>query len=155
MEVLKPVLNQSAETNNPTDEYHLDQQVGHLLRRAYQRHTAIFTENQKPHGLTAPQWAALYKLWEVGEVSQNKLGRLIAVDAATMQGLAQRLMKRGLLHSRQDTEDRRRSVLQLTQEGVDMIDKMLPSAVKITQETLSPLTQRERGTLINLLRKIT
>ena len=67
--------------------YVLEEQAGHLLRRAHQRHTAIFQENIPDGQLTPLQFAALVKLHDLGEVSQNQLGRLIAMDAATGETL--------------------------------------------------------------------
>src|SRR6476661_5031219 len=68
------------------DRYVLDDQVGFLMRIAMQRHTSIFTSRML-EGLTQTQFAALAKLYEVGPCSQNHLGRLIYLDAATITPL--------------------------------------------------------------------
>lgn len=68
----------------PAAGYVLDQQVGFLMRVAMQRHTSIFTARMI-EGLTQTQFAALAKLHEVGPCSQNHLGRLIYLDAATIK----------------------------------------------------------------------
>ncbi len=70
--------------------YVLDEQIGFLLRVAMQRHTSIFT-SRMIEGLTQTQFAALAKLYEVGPCSQNHLGRLIFLDAATIKGVVDRL----------------------------------------------------------------
>src|ERR1039458_7512759 len=75
--------------------YVLDDQVGFLLRVALQRHTSIFT-TRMIEGMTQTQFAALAKLHEVGPCSQNHLGRLIYLDAATIKGVVDRLGARGL-----------------------------------------------------------
>ena len=64
--------------------YVLNDQVGFLFRVAMQRHTAIFT-SRMIEGLTQTQFAALAKLFEAGPCSQNHLGRLIYLDAATIK----------------------------------------------------------------------
>ena len=48
-------------------------------------------------GLTQTQFAALAKLHEVGPCSQNQLGRLIYLDAATIKGVVDRLSARGFV----------------------------------------------------------
>ena len=68
------------------DSYLLEAQVGHLIRRAHQRHVALFAEHFADADLTPTQWAALAKLRERGTLSQNLLGRLTAMDPATIQG---------------------------------------------------------------------
>lgn len=77
------------------DYYVLDEQIGFLLRVAMQRHTSIFT-GRMVEGLTQTQFAALAKLYEVGPCSQNQLGRLIYLDAATIKGVVDRLGRAGL-----------------------------------------------------------
>ncbi len=47
------------------EPYLLEQQAGHLLRRAHQRHTAIFQEIQGDSQLTPLQFAALVKLRDI------------------------------------------------------------------------------------------
>ena len=70
--------------------YRLDEQVGFVLRQAQQRHTTLFSELMI-EDLTPTQWAALAKLAERGPQSQNQLGRLTAMDAATIKGVIERL----------------------------------------------------------------
>jgi len=55
-------------------EYRLNDQIGHILRRAHQRHTVIFA-GLMPEGLTPTRFAAMAKLLEAGTLSQNELGR--------------------------------------------------------------------------------
>src|SRR5215467_4719631 len=74
-------------------DYVLDAQIGFLLRVAMQRHTAIFMSRMVEQ-LTQTQFAALAKLYEVGACSQNQLGRLIYLDAATIKGVVDRLQAR-------------------------------------------------------------
>ena len=80
----------------PDDEgYRLQEQVGFILRKAHQRHVAIFAS--RIGDLTPPQFAALARLREAGDTSQNQLGALVAMDAATIKGVIDRLKARGLV----------------------------------------------------------
>lgn len=135
------------------DDYHLQEQVGFVLRKANQRHLAIFAA--RISDLTPPQFAALAKLHEIGETSQNQLGALIAMDAATVKGVIDRLKARGLVDFGKHEADKRLLMVKLTAEGFAMIERLIPLAEQITQETLAPLTAREIGTLMRLLGKIT
>jgi DNA-binding MarR family transcriptional regulator len=96
--------------------YVLDDKVGFLLRVALQRHTAIFT-TRMIEGLTQTQFAALAKLHEVGPCSQNHLGRLIYLDAATIKSVVDRLGARGFITALNDPNDRRRRAVALTDRG--------------------------------------
>src|SRR5262245_63559835 len=135
-------------------EYRLDDQVGFLLRVAMQRHTAIFM-SRIIRGLTQTQFAALAKLREVGPCSQNQLGRLIYLDAATTKGVVDRLEARGLVTARPDARDRRRRAIALTNKGRTAADAAVEVARQITRPTLGPPTAAEHTAAIQLLRKLT
>lgn len=133
--------------------YHLEDQIGFVLRKASQRHIAIFARHIGE--LTPPQFAALAKLAEVGDTSQNQLGTLVAMDAATIKGVIDRLKARGLVALTRHDGDRRRLVVSLTSEGQATVERLLPLAKHITHETASPLNDRELATLMRLLSKLT
>lgn len=133
--------------------YDLDQQVGYRLRLAMQRHTEIFFNNMD-FGLTQPQFAALARLQMVGPCSQNELGRMVALDSATIVGVVNRLEARGLVSSVRNLEDRRRVTISLTDEGRKLIKKAMASGLKANELTLAPLSPDEQDQLIHLLRKL-
>ncbi len=81
--------------------YRLEAQVGHLLRRAHQRASATFLKHIGDPQITPTQFAALVKLADEGELGQNHLGRLTAMDPATIQGVIRRLKARALIAMRQ------------------------------------------------------
>ena len=132
--------------------YRLDAQVGFQLRRAGQRHHAIFARGMP--GVTPRQWAVLAKLHEVGPSPQNLLGRRTAMDAATIKGVVDRLRARGLIVATQDARDARRHTIALSVAGVDFVRAATDAALKITDETLAPLNADECATLIALLARI-
>lgn len=135
------------------EDYRLQEQIGFILRRAHQRHLAIFAS--RIGDLTPPQFAALARLRELGEVSQNQLGTLIAMDAATVKGVIGRLKSRGLVTLGKHEADRRRLMVGLTDEGRRLVDELIPLARDITAETMAPLTRAQAGELLFLLARIT
>jgi MarR family transcriptional regulator, lower aerobic nicotinate degradation pathway regulator len=133
--------------------YVLDEQVGFILRQVWQRHSAIFARDIGTN-LTPTQWAALSKLAETGPCSQNLLGRLTAMDVATIKGVIDRLTARGLTETSPDPEDGRRLLVSLTRAGQQLAEKAAPNALAITRETLAPLDAKERETLMALLDRL-
>src|ERR1700727_3336337 len=132
----------------------LDEQIGFILRQVSQRHAVIFARDIGAD-LTPTQWAALAKLAETGPCSQNQLGRLTAMDVATIKGVIDRLTARGLTETSADPEDGRRLRVSLTRAGQQLAEKVASNALAITKETLAPLDSRERemlGTLLERLR---
>jgi len=133
--------------------YVLDEQVGFLMRVAMQRHTAIFM-SRMVESLTQTQFAALAKLYEVGPCSQNHLGRLIYLDAATIKGVVDRLGARGFVTALADPKDRRRRAVALTPRGREVTEAAIKVAAEITVATLSPLTAEEQRLVTRLLKKL-
>lgn len=129
-------------------------EICYVIRRAHQRGAVIFQEIMKEYDLTPTQYAVLAKIAELGEISQNHLGRLVAMDHATNQGVVRRLLKRGFLCQRHDPNDKRRLLLSLNNTHRDVLDRILADGTKISPVVLSPLTPEERYTLLELLRKI-
>jgi DNA-binding MarR family transcriptional regulator len=133
--------------------YVLDDQVGFMLRVALQRHTSIFT-TRMIEGLTQTQFAALAKLAEVGPCSQNHLGRLIYLDAATIKGVVDRLGARGFLTALNDPNDRRRRALALTDRGRQVTEPAMLVAAEITAITFAAFSGDEQRTVTRLLKKL-
>jgi DNA-binding MarR family transcriptional regulator len=139
----------------PDHDYRVEEQVGHLLRRAHQRATAIFLERIGAHNLTPTQFAALVKLRDEGALSQNHLGRLTAMDPATIQGVIRRLKARRLIAQGFDARDRRRSVLKLTRGGRALADRLVPNGFAVSAAILAPLSAAERRRFLALLQRLT
>ncbi len=135
-------------------DYRLEEQAGHLMRRAHQRHTALFQEIMGSLELTPTQFAALAKIKDLGEVTQNHLGRLTAMDPATIQGVVQRLLARRFVERRPDPSDRRVMVLSLTTGGARAAREASARGRDITHATLAPLTAAEQRLFVDLLRKL-
>lgn len=139
---------------NAIDSFALEGHVGFLLRKAHQRHAAIFLEAAAQHGLTPVQFAALTKTIELGRTTQNLLGRLVAMDPATIQGVVRRLIARGLLVRTHDPMDRRTAVLAPTEAGLALHAQALSAAQRAHESALLPLAAEERAQFISLLRKV-
>ncbi|GFE51091.1 MarR family transcriptional regulator [Roseobacter cerasinus] len=134
------------------DPYQLSQQIGYNLRRANQRHVAIFAKHVD--GLTPTQFAVLARLWECGALSQNKLGRLTAMDSATIKGVVERLRAKGLVHSSADQNDQRLRLVDLTQAGRAAFEIALDQALAARTETVERLTPDEIVAFEALLAKL-
>ena len=63
------------------------------------------------------------KTVQLGRITQNHLGRLAAMDPATIQGVVRRLIGRGLIRRGRDPMDRRTAVLEPTEAGVALISQ--------------------------------
>lgn len=139
-------------SSDSRSSYQLSDQVGYNLRRANQRHVAIFAKHVT--GVTPTQFAAMARLAEFGAISQNKLGRLTAMDSATIKGVVGRLADKGLVSSRPDLNDQRLRLVELTDDGRTLYQNAQEQALLARQETVQGLTAEEIAQFEVLLAKL-
>jgi DNA-binding MarR family transcriptional regulator len=142
------------QAGNLADSYRLEDQVGYWLRRAYQRHMAIFAGIMSDLDLTSMQFAALVKLRELKAVSQTELGRLTGMDRATISGVAARLKRRDLVLYRPDPLDKRSRIIALTPAGETLLAEAMRRIDRVTDETLEPVGPADRESLRSILQKM-
>ncbi|WP_110666636.1 MarR family winged helix-turn-helix transcriptional regulator [Salinicola halophilus] len=130
-------------------------QVGHLLRRAYQRHTALFQQQSSDSQLTPIQFVALSALEERGASSLTELVKATSIDPATIRGVIKRMQTRGWIETTSDPCDQRKVIVGLTAAGRALLQKMVPRAQRVTAMTMKGLNVAERVALIHLLEKMT
>jgi MarR family transcriptional regulator, lower aerobic nicotinate degradation pathway regulator len=140
--------------SDPLADFRVEDHIGFLLRRAHQRHVSLFTAAVAHVELTPTQFTALLKTAQLGRITQNHLGRLAAMDPATIQGVVQRLIARGLIRRGRDPMDRRTAVLEPTEAGVALITSVVACGWQVHEAALSPLSSEERAELLALLRKM-
>ena len=150
---MKPDL-RKIQGDNPADSYRLEDQVGYWLRRAYQRHMAIFAGIMSDLDLTSMQFAALVKLRELKAVSQTELGRLTGMDRATISGVVARLKRRDLVLYKPDPLDKRSRIIALTPAGEALLTDAMRRIDRVTEQTLEPIGGVERESLRAILQKM-
>ncbi len=135
-------------------DYRLEEQIGFVLRCVHQRATEIFNATMARHNVTPTQFSVLAKLDDLGSVSQNQLGRLVAMDPATTSGVVGRLIARGFISQSPVPEDARLVLLALTPEGRRAVADMKADAAEVSRRTLEPLTPEEASQLLLALEKL-
>ena len=134
--------------------YLFSDQIGHLLRRVYQRHTALFQQYIPDSQLTAAQFVVLCSVRDHGASSLADLVKTTVIDQATVRGVVDRLRQRELVHVDHDPTDRRKVVINLTPIGQALVQQMEPFGQQITESTYGKLNPAERLALNFLLTKM-
>ncbi|GLQ77630.1 MarR family transcriptional regulator [Mesorhizobium huakuii] len=143
------VLDRYAETG-----YALDLHPAHIIRKAHQRATLRFQQVMAGEDLSPTQFAALATILKHGEVSQNHLGRLTAMDPSTISIVMRKLLKHGLITRSASDTDQRLSMIALTEKGTEYTLERLARSVEVGRRFLSPLSPAEQTTLLRLLKRI-
>lgn len=133
--------------------YLVEEQIGFLLRLAFQYHTAIFMSHMVAD-LTQTQYATLSRIHRCLECSQADLVGGLELDSATINGVVSRMRARGLLAIAADPSDRRRQFLSLTAKGKKVMEQAESVGREVSEKTLELLTPTEQARLIQLLHKM-
>ncbi len=141
-------------TDERTEPFRLDDQIGHLLRHAYQVASAHFVKRLKRHNLKPRQFATLARIFECGPMPQNRLGDAVGMPRANIHKMVERLGARGLVETRADPDDCRLRIVALTDEGRALVEELIPLDIESTEDALEPLNENERKTLYALLRRL-
>lgn len=137
-----------------TRDYRFSDQIGYLLRRAYQRHLAIFQAQACDPQLTAVQFSTLCALKDRGAQSQSELVKSTGVDQATIRGIVDRLKWRGFIALSKDRHDGRKVIIDITASGQEALEQMIPCAARVSELTMQDLNPAERMALLYTLRRI-
>ena len=133
-------------------DYSLDDNIGFLLRVCNQRSVALFSQ-KAPEGLSAPRFAALAKLMEAGPLPQNRLGRLISIDAATIKGVVDRLQKIGAVRTDPNPADRRQRIVSITEEGESLYRQGVAASRYTVRHLCEELDEEETAAFALFLSK--
>ena len=127
---------------------------GHGIRRLQQVAVAMFTQATDAWGITPLQFAVLQKLVHLPGIDQRTLSVEVGFDKATIGGVIDRLEVRGLLQRQQTAKDRRVRLLSLTADGEALLTSAGPAVLQAQQRMLDPLSEEERETFAQLMRKV-
>jgi MarR family transcriptional regulator, lower aerobic nicotinate degradation pathway regulator len=134
--------------------YDFSQQIGHMLRRAYQRHVAIFQQTVPESRLTAAQFVVLCAVHDRAGCDIADVVRATAIDEASVRGIVERLKWRELLTAEHEAGDTRHMRLTLTEAGRTLHGQTVPHAHEISEQTYGAMSAEQRATLVALLRKM-
>ncbi|MFW3168800.1 MarR family winged helix-turn-helix transcriptional regulator [Geodermatophilus sp. CPCC 206100] len=127
--------------------------LGHLVRRAQQVHTALFTEELDGH-LTGPQYAVLSALAAGAPLSQREVGRLASLDKSTTADIVSRLERNGWLRRRRSPQDARRNLLELTGSSRAALESVTGKVARVQERLLAVLDEADRGSFVDLLGRV-
>ena len=105
-------------------------------------------------GLAITEWRTMAVLAIAPDLSANGVADRTAMDKVAVSRAVARLLDRGLLEREIHGEDRRRSVLRLTEAGYSVYDEVAPMTLACERRLLSPLDDEERAMLDRLIDKL-
>jgi DNA-binding MarR family transcriptional regulator len=133
-----------------TVEIDLNDQPGHLIRRAHQIAVSVFYETLG-RDVTPVQYAVLRTLKDNPGIDQVTLAQQVALDTSSTADIAARLEGKGWITRKMLARGQRE--LRLTAEGEARLARMVPGMQQMQHALLGMLTEQERHDFIQLLSK--
>ncbi len=104
-------------------------------------------------GMRMKEFVMLAHLREHDPIPQQELGEMLCIDANNLVLLLNELESRGFAYRRRDPADRRRHLVEITEEGLAAFEKAELGIGSVEDDVLDSLTGRERIELQGLLVK--
>lgn len=127
---------------------------GYLVRRLHQVHLGIFAEECAGDDITPVQFAILTVLRKDEEMDQQTLSTSVGIDRTSGADVIRRLNRRRLVTLAPSKLDRRAKLVQITEAGKDLAERLLPKVISSQDRLVAPLTTREHATFYRLLNKL-
>ncbi len=131
--------------------YDIENSVGFLLSKAYQRAWAIMREEIDAYDLTPPQFCLLTFLWQQDGLTQTELSEKGQIDRTTIGGLIDRLEKLSLVARRPHPQDRRAHMIYLTAHGRELEPPLTECARRALAKITNGLSEEEVRELKRML----
>ena len=104
--------------------------------------------------LSIPQWRVLAVLGRKPGLSAGELAERIAMDKVAVSRAIAGLIKAGRVKRRFASNDKRRSILELSPKGREIYQAIAPDAALYEKELIATLTDGEREGLSDILDKL-
>jgi DNA-binding MarR family transcriptional regulator len=124
------------------------------LRRTSRSLTQFYDDALRPLGLRATQFTILQALELAGEISQGRLGEILAVDSTTLTRTLQIMIRQGWITERRG-EDRRERWLRLAKRGKTQLHRALPAWEKVQERLRNRLGTRNLKKFQRLSNQVT
>ena len=124
------------------------------FRRASRSLTQIYDEALRPLGLRSTQFTILQALSVTGEVSQGKLGEILALDSTTLTRTLEIMIGRGWIRKRHG-KDRRERYLRLDKMGRAEFSRAVPYWERVQKRVRQQLGNKRWNKLLTLANRVT
>jgi DNA-binding MarR family transcriptional regulator len=115
---------------------------------------AFYADIEARHGITLPEWRVMLTLTRHPGMAAMAVAALWGMDKMAISRAVRRLARAGLVRRTPAEGDRRRWVLDLTQEGRRRFKAVEPAATQRYRDFLKALAPREVAQLRRLLEKL-
>jgi DNA-binding MarR family transcriptional regulator len=132
------------------DQLKLKNQLCHRLYMASNSISRAYREPLSELNITYPQYVVMMALWEKDQITIAELLAETAIDGGAMTQVLKKMADKGLLEIIKDEHDKRKRLVQLTQQGQDLKEKAV-NVPKQIQCKFNSIDSAQLGQLMQLL----
>ncbi|MDX1549997.1 MAG: MarR family winged helix-turn-helix transcriptional regulator [Lysobacter spongiicola] len=132
-------------------EHFLPYRLSVLSNRVSDAIARVYSER---YDLGRTEWRVMAVLGRYPDLSANEVTQRTAMDKVAVSRAVGSLVESGRVVRQVDGEDRRRSVLRLSEEGTRLYDEIAPLALGFQQRLLGGMDAEERALLFRLLDRL-
>ena len=115
---------------------------------------SIFRMYSERFALGVTEWRVMAVVGRYPDLSAGEVAQRTAMDTVAVSRAVARLVEAGRLQREVHGDDRRRSVLRLSEDGYRVYDQIAPLAIEFEQRLLKGMDASERGLLFRLLDRL-
>ena len=117
--------------------------------------SAIAAAYEERFGLTIPEWRVIAVLTRYPGLSAREVAQKTRMDAVAVSRAVNRLLRAGRLRRAVATDDRRRSVLQVSTAGAAVYRDVAPLALEFERALLEVIEPADRAVLTRIIGLLT
>lgn len=125
-----------------------------VLSRAYRAVNEHVNKLIQTYGLNPTEFAVLELLYHKGDQPLQQIGGKILLASGSITYVVDKLEQKGYLKRAACPNDRRVTYAQITDKGTQFIEGIFPEHAKRIHELMSELSNEEKDTAIDLLKKL-
>jgi DNA-binding MarR family transcriptional regulator len=128
--------------------------LGHLIKLTQTSLNRIIDQRMAPIGLTAMQWRPLVLIRYRGINTPAELSRHACIDTGAMTRALDRLEAKQFISRHRSPEDRRSVLIELTEAGNKVAEKILPAVAIALNTHLQGFSKEEVELLLSMLHRM-
>lgn len=123
------------------------------LRRAARALTQVYQDQLRPFGLRSSQFTILQVISRTGELTQGRLGEILAMDSTSLTRTIAVMLRQGWLTQRRG-EDRRERWIGMSRAGEKKLNDALPAWEKVQRRLRRQLGPQSSKQLMQLTQQL-
>ena len=130
-----------------------ESQIGFNLHRVHTLFRRELIKCLRDYDLNPEQWEVMVILWQRKKISQKKINEITLQDLPSISRMIKRMEKKKLIQIRRSEEDRRTTLITLTEYGLSLEEALAGRVSTHFDAILNQLSDDSKNSFMNILKK--